>query len=94
MAAGFFTAQSELSHVFGVGTHLVSVTVTDEMQRTITLELQVDVAAADPGKPPETDTLGTAGPTGGLPALPIGGYLLTVGLLLIGAGFRASRRSR
>jgi hypothetical protein len=93
-AVGFFTAQSQLTHTFTTGTHLVSVTITDEMQRTVTLELQIQVAAADLGKPPATDTLGAAGPSNGLPRLPIAGYLLTVGLLLIGAGFRLSRRSR
>jgi hypothetical protein len=90
--ATFFTAHSQLTHTFALGTHLVSVTITDGMQRTITLELEVQVAAADLGKPPETDTLGSAGPTGGLPGLPIAGYLLTFGLLLVGAGFQASRR--
>jgi hypothetical protein len=47
MAVGFFTAQSQLAHAFTVGSHVVSVTVTDEMQRTITMDLQLDVAAAD-----------------------------------------------
>ena len=91
-AVGFFTAQSQLTHTFTVGTHVVSVTITDGMQRTITLDLELQVAAADLGKPPETDTLGAAGPTGGLPGLPIAGYLMTLGVLLIGAAFRASRR--
>jgi hypothetical protein len=90
--ATFFTAHSQLSHVFAAGTHLVTVTITDGLQRTITLELEVEVAAADLGKPPETDTL-DAGPSNVLPRLPIAGYLVGVGLLLVIAGFGALRRS-
>jgi hypothetical protein len=91
----FFTAHSQLTHNFTVGSHLVSVTVTDGLQRTITMELTVDVAAADLGKPPETDTLGSAGPpTGVLPPLTIATYLVLVGLLSLVVGLRGSRRGR
>jgi hypothetical protein len=94
-AVGFFTAQSQLAHVFTVGSHVVSVTVTDEMQRTITMDLQLDVAAADLGKPPETHTVGTAGPDLDMvPRLPIALFLLSLGLLSLLAGLQASRRSR
>jgi multidrug efflux pump subunit AcrA (membrane-fusion protein) len=92
-AVGFFTAQSQLAHVYTAGSHVVSVTVTDEMQRTITLELQLDVAAADLGKPPETDTIGNVGPPDVMPRLPLAGYLVIVGLLSLVAGLKASRRS-
>ena len=89
----FFTAHSQLTHNFTVGSHLVSVTVTDGLQRTVRMELTVDVAAADLGKPPETDTIGSAGlPTNALP--PLGAYLVLVGLLSLVVGLRASRRSR
>ena len=92
-AVGFFAAQSQLAHVFTVGSHVVSVTVTDEMQRTITLDLQLDVAAADLGKPPETDTIGNA-PINVMPPVPFAAYLVVVGLLSLIAGLQASRRSR
>jgi hypothetical protein len=88
--ATFFAAHSQLAHVFTPGSHTVTVTITDGLQRTITLELDVEVAAADPGKPPETDTL-DAGPPA--PRLPIVVLLVSVGLLLVAAGFGASRRS-
>ena len=95
LAVGFFDAQSQLAHVFTVGSHVVSVTVTDELQRTITMDIQLDVAAADPGKPPETDTIGAVGSaTDRLPPVPMGGYLFLVGLLSLVAGLKASRRSR
>jgi hypothetical protein len=94
-AVGFFTAQSQLAHVFTVGSHVVSVTVTDAMQRTITMDLQVEVAAADLGKPPETDTIGNAGPPSNvLPQLPIAGYLVLAGLLSLVAGLQTARRRR
>ena len=92
--ATFFTAHSQLSHVFATGSHLVSVTITDGLQRTVTLELELDVAAADLGKPPETDTVGNAGtPIDVAPRLPIAMFLVSLGLLSLLAGFRASRRS-
>ena len=90
--ATFFTAHSQLSHAFAVGSHVVTVTITDGLQRTITLELEFEVAAADAGKPPETDTLG-AGPTNAAPRLPIAVFLVSVGLLLVAAGFRVTRTS-
>jgi hypothetical protein len=88
----FFTAHSLLSHVFATGSHVVSVTITDGLQRTITLELEVEVAAAALGSPPETDTLGDAGSSAAMPRLPMALVLVSVGLLLIAAGFGASRR--
>ena len=94
-AVGFFTAESQLSHVFSVGKHLVSVTITDGLQRTITLDLEVQVVAGDLGKPPATDTLGSAGaPTDALARFPLAAYLMIVGTLLVAAGFGASRRRR
>jgi hypothetical protein len=91
---GFFTAHSQLAHVFTAGSHVVTVTITDGLQRTITLELEIEVAAANLGKPPETDTIGNAGPTDVMPRLPFAGYLVIVGLLSVVAGLKASRRSR
>jgi hypothetical protein len=92
--ATFFTAHSQLAHAFAVGSHVVTVTITDGLQRTITLELEFEVAAVDLGKPPETDTLDAGPPTNALPRLPIAGYLFSVGLLLVIAGFGAMRRSQ
>lgn len=92
--AVFFTAHSQLTYAFTPGTHLVSVTITDALQRTITLELEVEVAAAPLGSPPETDTLGNAGPTNAVPRLPIVVFLVSVGLLLVAAGFGAWRRGQ
>jgi hypothetical protein len=94
LAVGFFTARSQLSHVFATGTHVVTVTITDALQRTVTLEVEFDVAAAPLGSPPETDTLADTGSSTAMPRLPIAVYLVGVGLVLIAAGFQVSRRRR
>jgi len=80
--------------VFATGSHVVSVTITDGLQRTITLEVEFDVAAAALGAPPETDTLGNADPTDAGRRLPVALPLVSVGLLLVVAGFGAARRRR
>ena len=87
--ATFFTAHSQLAHAFAAGSHHVTVTITDGLQRTVTLELEFEVAAADLGKPPETDTLDAGPPTNAAPRLPIAVFLFSVGLLLVAAGFGA-----
>ena len=90
--ATFFIAHGQLSHVFATGAHVVSVTITDGLQRTITLEVEFDVAAAALGSPPETDTLGDAGGSDAGRRLPVALPLVSLGLLLLVAALGASRR--
>jgi hypothetical protein len=90
--ATFFTAQSQLSHLFATGSHVVSVTITDGLQRTVTLEVEFDVAAAALGSPPETDTLGDADGSDAGRHIPAALPVVSLGLLLLVAGLGASRR--